>query len=61
MNYYYFQDHKGEWRWLLKAANDRIIAASGSGYEDEQDCLYDIELVKGSSGCLVKKQMTAGT
>ncbi|MDQ2920909.1 MAG: YegP family protein [Acidobacteriota bacterium] len=60
MTYYYFNDHQGEWRWLLKAGNGRLIAASGAAYEDEQDCLYDIELVKGSSSSLVKKQaMTA--
>ena len=56
MIYYYFKDHKGQWRWLLKASNGRPIAASGEAYEDEKDCLYDIELVKASSGCLVKKQ-----
>lgn len=60
MIYYYFQDDKGKWRWLLKASNGRPIATSGEAYEDEKDCLYDIELVKGSSSCLVKKQaMTA--
>lgn len=60
MTYYYFKNHKGEWRWLLKAANGRVIARSGEAYEDEQDCLYDIELVKGSSSSLVKQQaMTA--
>jgi uncharacterized protein YegP (UPF0339 family) len=56
MIYYYFQDDKGEWRWLLKAGNGRPIAASGAPYEDEQECLYDIELVKGSSDSRVKKQ-----
>jgi len=60
MIYYYFKDDKGEWRWLLKASNGRAIAASGEAYEDEDDCLYDIQLVKASSSCLVKKQaMTA--
>jgi uncharacterized protein YegP (UPF0339 family) len=59
MKYYYFKDHHGEWRWFLKAANDRIIAASGSGYEDEQECLYDIELVKASLVCRVAKQSSA--
>jgi uncharacterized protein YegP (UPF0339 family) len=60
MIYYYFKDHKGEWRWLLKASNGRSIAASGEAYEDEKDCLYDIELVKASSSSLVMKQaMTA--
>ncbi len=56
MIYYYFQDGKGEWRWLLKAGNGRPIAASGAPYEDEQECLYDIELVKGSSSSVVRKQ-----
>jgi len=60
MIYYYFKDPQGEWRWLLKASNGRSIAASGEPYEDEEDCLYDIELVKASSSCVVKKQaMTA--
>ncbi len=59
MIYYYFEDHKGKWRWLLKAANGRVIAASGQVYEVEKDCLYDIELVKGSAGSLVKRTMTA--
>ena len=56
MIYYYFKDDKGEWHWLLKAGNGRHIAASGAAYEDEQECLYDIELVKGSSTSVVKKQ-----
>lgn len=59
MTYYYFKDHKGEWRWLLKARNGRLIAASGEAYKDEGECLYDIELVKGSSFSLVKQTMTA--
>ncbi|MGI9064946.1 MAG: YegP family protein [Pyrinomonadaceae bacterium] len=56
MIYYYFKDDKGEWRWFLKAGNGRLIAASGEAYEEEQECLYDIELVKGSTSSLVKKQ-----
>lgn len=59
MIYYYFKDQQGEWRWLLKAGNGRLIAASGEPYEDEQECLYDIELVKGSSNSLVKQTMAA--
>lgn len=55
MIYYYFNDHEGEWRWLLKAGNGRVIAASGEAYEGEKECLYDIELVKGSSSCQVKR------
>ena len=46
MSYYYFKDHKREWRWHLKAANGRIIADSGEGYKDENECLDDIDRVK---------------
>ena len=56
MTYYYFKDHKGEWRWHLKAANGRIIADSGEGYKDEQECLDDIERVKASKDARVEKQ-----
>lgn len=56
MTYYYFKDQQGEWRWLLKAGNGRLIASSGEAYEEEQECLYDIELVKGSTSSRVKKQ-----
>ena len=59
MIYYYFKDQQGEWRWLLKAGNGRLIATSGETYEDEHECLYDIELVKGSSASMVKQTMTA--
>ena len=59
MTYYYFKDHKGEWRWFLKAGNGRVIAASGEAYEVEQECLYDIELVKGSSSSRVKNNELA--
>ena len=58
MTYYYFKDHKGEWRWHLKAANGRIIADSGEGHNDEQECLDDIERVKGSAGAPVKEEKT---
>jgi uncharacterized protein YegP (UPF0339 family) len=49
MIYHYFKDKQGEWRWHLKAANGRILADSGQGYEGEQECLEDIKTVKGSA------------
>jgi len=52
---YYYKDTKGEWRWRLKASNGRIIADSGEGYKNEQDCLDDINRVKGSADAPVKK------
>ena len=27
-----YRDHKGEWRWRLRATNGRVIAASSEGY-----------------------------
>lgn len=55
MSYYYWKDAAGEWRWHLKAANNRIIASSSEGYRYEADCLAAIELVKASSSAPVKK------
>jgi uncharacterized protein YegP (UPF0339 family) len=44
-----------QWRWHLKAGNGRIIADSGEGYNNEQDCLDGIELVKNSKAAPVRK------
>lgn len=55
MTYHCFKDHKGEWRWHLKAANGRIIADSGEGYKNKEDCLNDIDLVKRSADAPVKE------
>lgn len=32
MTFYIFKDIKGQWRWHLVAANNRIVANSGEGY-----------------------------
>ncbi|MBN8691184.1 MAG: DUF1508 domain-containing protein [Armatimonadetes bacterium] len=50
MYYYIYKDTNSEWRWTLYAANNRKIANSGEGYQNKQDCLSAITLVKGSSG-----------
>ena len=55
MTYYYYKDNKGEWRWRLKASNGRVIADSGEGYKSEQECLDDINTVKGSVNAPVEK------
>lgn len=41
-----FQDKKNEYRWRLRAANNKIIADSGEGYKKKSDCQHGIELVK---------------
>jgi uncharacterized protein YegP (UPF0339 family) len=46
--YYYGKDARGERRWRLRADNNKIIATSGEGYNNKQDCLYGIQLVKGA-------------
>jgi uncharacterized protein YegP (UPF0339 family) len=56
MTYYYYQDAKKEWRWRLKASNGRIIADSGEGYKNEQDCKDDIARVKDSKNAKVEKE-----
>jgi uncharacterized protein len=53
MNYWIYKDKAGEWRWYLKAANNRKLADSGEGYKNKQDCKDAIDLVKGSSGASV--------
>jgi len=49
MAYYVYKDQRGEWRWYLMAANNRKLADSGEGYQQKQNCLDAIALVKGSS------------
>lgn len=44
-NYVVYQDASGEWRWQLRAGNNRIIADSGEGYHNKQDCLHAVALV----------------
>lgn len=48
MNFHVYRDTRLEWRWRLRAANNRIIADSAEGYARKGDCLAAIRLVKGS-------------
>ena len=54
LTYHVFKDDAGEWRWHLRAHNQRIIADSGEGYRDREDCLHGIALVKSSSDAPVE-------
>ncbi|MBL8645276.1 MAG: DUF1508 domain-containing protein [Rhodospirillaceae bacterium] len=47
--YYIYRDANHHWRWYLLAANNRKIANSGEGYHNKADCLWAINLVKGTS------------
>ena len=53
MTYYVYKDSSGQWRWRLRAANQEIIAVSGEGYYNKQDCLHAIGLVKSSTSAPV--------
>jgi len=33
-----------QWRWRIKAANNRIIGSSSEGYWNKKDCEHNLEL-----------------
>jgi len=43
------KDTKGEWYWVLNAANGQALARSTDGYKNRQDCLHCIKLVRDLS------------
>lgn len=54
--FWVYEDAAGEWRWQLKASNDRVIADSGEGYRSKHHCLHAIELVKDSKDAPLKEK-----
>jgi uncharacterized protein len=44
-----YKDAQGYWRWTFYAVNNRKLADSGESYHNKQDCLWAINLLKGSS------------
>jgi uncharacterized protein YegP (UPF0339 family) len=45
-----YQDGAGEWRWQLKAANGKIVADSGEGYDSLSNVRRAAENVKDNAG-----------
>lgn len=41
----FYKDKNGEYRWRLRAANNRIVADGGEGYKNEEDCREGWRLV----------------
>lgn len=39
MKFQIYKDSRGEWRWRIRAANGKIVADSGEGYKNQQDCI----------------------
>ena len=48
MEYNVYKDTGGLWRWQLVDANKVVIAESAKSYETENECLAQINDVKGS-------------
>lgn len=44
-----YKDNKGEWRWRLLAANQKVIADSAEGYKQKSDCIHGARLVASIS------------
>lgn len=55
MWYFLYKDNQKLWRWMLFGADDAPIAKSVMGYSDQQYCLRDIDLVKGSRNVPVQE------
>lgn len=55
MVYRMYQDVQGYWRWRFYAANNRIVADSGEGYHNRQDCRNGIEIMKRSASAPVQE------
>lgn len=49
MTFFIFKDRAGQWRWNLVASNGKVVADSGEGYYNKQDCMHGIRLVMGTS------------
>lgn len=57
MRYELYRSRWGrQWRWRLRAANNRIIAVSGEGYHNKADAERAIELVQASTIATVEEK-----
>ena len=46
MKFIIYQDQVRQYRWRLKANNEKIIADSAEGYHNKNDILNTIKLIK---------------
>jgi uncharacterized protein YegP (UPF0339 family) len=51
-----YQDKAKEHRWHLKAANNKIVAASSEGYKNKADCKSAIANIKENIGGRMKAE-----
>lgn len=57
-SYLIYIDSRGEYRWRIEAANSRIIADSGEGYKNYDDCNHAIGLVKKTTAVWQTKDVS---
>ncbi|MCA3254482.1 MAG: DUF1508 domain-containing protein [Alphaproteobacteria bacterium] len=55
MVYRKYKDAHGQWRWRLRAGNNKVVADSGEGYWNEADCDHGIALNKSSFSAPVER------
>jgi uncharacterized protein YegP (UPF0339 family) len=53
-----YKDASGQFRWRLKAANNKVVADSGESYVSKDKCLHGIEVVKSEAATAVVKDET---
>lgn len=53
MKYVIYKDEDKQYRWRFVAANGNIIADSGEGYRQKDDCENGIQIMKGSASVQV--------
>jgi len=49
MKFHIYKDHRGEWRWRLKAANRKTIADSSEGYSTKSNCRRAVDSIAGAT------------
>ncbi len=42
----YYKDKAGQWRWRMRAANNKVIGTAHEGYKNKKDCRAGWILVK---------------
>ncbi len=55
MFFHLYVDTNRQWRWRLRAANNRIIADSAEAYFNRADAINAINLVKGSGAAPIRE------
>jgi uncharacterized protein YegP (UPF0339 family) len=58
MEFEVYKDAAHKFRWRLKASNGKVIADSGQGYVNKQDCLDGIQLVQDDASSATIEDLT---